>query len=195
MSFQLQSALHTFAQMGAPQMPELPPGPSLDTLRGPVELPRYELWQIIGASAFAAVALIIFIYIIARYFWLNAQDKQQSIAADKASLSAIHLASEEPNDAEFAAALTNSIRSYLATTLTIPIRGRTNEQILAQLPEEFPVATGKIQNFFNLCDQAKFAQTPLSPTQRKSLSDTAQECIQAVEALRTQKPEDQKKAQ
>ena len=46
------------AQMpAAPKMPPLPEGPSLDRVRGPIEIPAYEPWQIILALGFIVLLL------------------------------------------------------------------------------------------------------------------------------------------
>ena len=39
-----------------PQLPDLPPGPSLDNVHGTIEIPPYEPWQIGVMIALAVIA-------------------------------------------------------------------------------------------------------------------------------------------
>ena len=55
----------------APQMPPLPEGPSLDRVRGPVEIPAYEPWQI-------AILLGFIVLFIGLLIWLYARSRLKS---------------------------------------------------------------------------------------------------------------------
>ena len=53
------------AQMpAAPQMPPLPEGPSLDRVRGPIEIPAYEPWQIVLVIGFIVFFICLLMIIL-----------------------------------------------------------------------------------------------------------------------------------
>ena len=55
----------------APQMPPLPEGPSLDRVRGPVEIPAYEPWQI-------AILLGLIVLFIGLLIWLYVRSRRRA---------------------------------------------------------------------------------------------------------------------
>ena len=63
------------AQMPAiPQLPPLPEGPSLDRVRGPIEIPAYEPWQI-------AILLGFIVLFIGLLIWLYVRSRRKSATA------------------------------------------------------------------------------------------------------------------
>ncbi len=159
------------------QLPELPAGPSLDSVRGPVEIPLFETWQLICMGLLSAVLFGILASWLVRY--LRARAK---CPASRSPQQIAHLAIEQVDgtDREFTQSLSLAVRSYFNTILKRPILAQTSEETLSHLPPDFPINIESLRDFFQQCDAIKFAQASLSSEQRIQLSDTARQFIDTV---------------
>ena len=68
-----------------PQLPDLPPGPSLDRVRGPIEIPPFEPWQIGVMIALAVLALSLLIWGIVRFMRARRNRRNRAAAPHRAS--------------------------------------------------------------------------------------------------------------
>jgi hypothetical protein len=164
------------AQTTAPQLPPLPEGPALENVRGPIEMNGGdELWQILLAGL--AVLLI-----VGGLAWLYLRSrKQPAVVIDPkvAALAELDAASQATDDERFALLCANAVRRYLEACLDLPATSRTSAEIIVQLPLESEAKNG-IRNFFERCDEVKFARQALSQEQRNELADTAQQLIETL---------------
>jgi len=171
-----------FAQMPAtPQLPPLPEGPSLDRVRGPVEIPAYEPWVI--GILFGFIVLFIGLLI-----WLYVRSRQKSATTTppyEAALAELQAAAEltAEDDECFAILSSQALRRYLEDELGLHSIARTSEEFLLSLKDntqldEFSQTTLRelLANF----DQIKFAQQPISITERIYITDTVRELINLV---------------
>ena len=168
-----------FAQIDAtPQLPPLPEGPSLDRLRGPIEIPAYEPWQIILALGF----IVLFIGLL---IWLAVRSRQKvtkttppyqfALAELKA---AADLTAED--DERFAILSSQALRRYLEDEFGLRSTARTSEEFLLSLKgntkfdESFQTTLSEILANF---DQIKFAQQAINITERIHITDTVRKLI------------------
>ena len=160
------------------QLPPLPEGPSLDRLRGPIEIPAYEPWQIILALGFIVLFIGLLICLAVR----SRQKATKTTPPYEAALvelqTAANLSAED--DERFAILSSQALRRYLEDEFGLRSTARTSEEFLLSLKgnnqfDEFFQATLRevLANF----DQIKFAQQPISTTLRIYITDTVRELI------------------
>jgi len=161
------------AQMPAPQLPPLPEGPLLESVRGPIEASGLPPWAI-------ATAAITVILLGAGLIWLCLRNKQKPEAimtADEIALAEIDAAAKTADDERFAVTITKAVRRFLASRFSLPATSSTSSELLEKLtlPSENKAVILKL---LNTCDSVKFARKPLDQAQRIELLDTARSIIQ-----------------
>jgi hypothetical protein len=167
------------AQIDAtPQLPPLPEGPSLDRLRGPIEIPAYEPWQIILALGF----IVLFIGML---ICLAVRSRRKSVPTTppyEAALVELQAAADltAENDEHFAILSSHALRRYLEDGLGLRSTARTSEEFLlslkgnVQLDESFQSTLREV--LANL-DHVKFAQQAMSIKARIHITDTIRKLI------------------
>ncbi len=160
----------------ASQLPDLPPGPSLDHVRGPVQIPPFETWQIalmIAAGILVLALLIWGIVAIAR----TRKPRSKSPSPYDAAILELGAAAAESDDEQFAIRVSHALRAYFENARGIPALGRSTPEFLQSidLPEN---QRTRLDHFLNTCDRAKFAKLTLPEATRIQLIDTAKKVIQ-----------------
>jgi hypothetical protein len=166
-----------------PQLPPLPEGPSLDRVRGPIEIPAYDLWQIALAVGFIAlfIGLLICIFVRSRRKAATTTPPYEAALADLQA--AADLTAED--DERFAILSSHALRRYLEDGLGLRSAARTSEEFLlsikctTQLDESFQATLGEI--LANL-DQIKFARQAISIEARIHITNTVRKLIDQVHA-------------
>ena len=161
-----------------PQLPPLPEGPSLDRVRGPVEIPAYEPWQIVIALGFIVLFIGLLIWLCARIH----RRASTTTAPYEAALAELQAAADltAKDDERFAILSSQALRRYLEDELGLRSTARTSEEFLlslkgnTQFDESFQATLREV--LANL-DQIKFAQQPISTTERIYITDTVRELI------------------
>lgn len=161
----------------ASQLPELPAGPSLDSVRGPVEIPLFETWQLICMGLLAAILFGILASWLVRYLRSRAKCPASHSPEQIARLT---IEQAGGDDREYIQTLSQAVRHYFDSKLKRSILAQTSQETLAHLPPNFPISERELTAFFQQCDTIKFAQASLSPKQRIKLSDTALQFIETV---------------
>lgn len=156
----------------ANQLPDLPAGPSLENVRGPIEASGFNTTQVVIAAA--AVVLI-----AGALFWLYLRSRQKTtepVDPKEIALSELKAAESALDDERFAVTCANALRRFLEVRYGLPVTSQTSNEAsrLLPLPAE---QKDKIRNFLGICDGVKFAAQPLSENQRIELSDTARQFI------------------
>ena len=167
------------AQMPAtPLMPPLPEGPSLDRVRGPVEIPAYEPWQIILALGF----IVLFIGLL---IWLAVRSRRKATKttppyeAALAELQAAANLSAEDNE-RFAILSSQALRCYLEDEFGLSSTARTSEEFLlslkgnTQFDESFQTT---LREILTSLDQIKFAQQAISIESRINITNAVRKLI------------------
>lgn len=173
-----------------PGLPNLPPGPSLDRVRGPIEIPPFEPWQIGVIIALAVLALSVLIWGILRFMRARSNRSQAKLPHLTARAELKAAAELTTNDDErFAVLSSMALRRYFETGKGIAALGRTSLEFLQGLdghPQMNPEARSSLTEFLEHCDRVKFAQASLTATERSALTNSATTLIvqfeQVVEA-------------
>ena len=166
-----------------PQLPPLPEGPSLDRVRGPVEIPAYEPWQI-------AIALGFIVLFIGLLIWLYVRSRQKSATTTppyEVALAELQAAADltAQDDERFAILSSHALRRYLEDELGLLSTARTSEEFLlslkgnAQFDESFQSTLREV--LANL-DHVKFAQQAISIEARIHITDTIRKLIDQAHA-------------
>ncbi|MGJ8653325.1 MAG: hypothetical protein ACSHX8_08630 [Opitutaceae bacterium] len=175
--------MFTLAQMQAPQLPELPEGPSLDRVRGPVEIPPFETWEIalfIGLGVFLSACII----------WLivaqiqKQRSKTQKTSAYESALSEIREAQAITESEPFTIRCSAALRLYFEDGLGIAATGRTSEEFIRSLKGNTRLDDNyqqQVAEFFAQCDAIKFAGHSADEAQRAALADCAEKLITGAE--------------
>jgi hypothetical protein len=173
------------AQMPTAQIPDLPAGPALDRVRGPVEIPPYEAWQI-GVLAILGLLLLAFLaWGLTR--WIRARRRRTTaIEPHHAALAELETAAAHTanDDERFAVLSSRALRRYFEARSGIPALEKTTLEFLNSLkdhPKLNAEASAALLEFMQHCDRVKFARASLSTAQRQSLTNSAQQLIQQFE--------------
>ena len=169
----------------APMLPELPPGPSLDHVRGPIEIPLLETWQVVLIAAFGV--LIVGLLSWKLFLSIRKQERNHSQvppldAAITELESAASLAAE--NDERFAVLTSLAVRRYFKASKGVDTMGKTTDEFLKSLDDRALLdadARSSLSEFLQQCDRVKFAKLPLAPEERQALTKSALGLIQECE--------------
>ena len=177
-----------------PALPDLPAGPPLDRVRGPIEIPLYEPWQIGLILTLGILALGLLYWGIARFLRAR-KNRIQKIQPDIAALAELKTAAEltTDDDERFAVLSSLALRRYFETDKGIATLGRTTLEFLKELECHSQLNTearASLSEFLEHCDRVKFAQASLTQMQRNALTTSATELIkqfkQAIGATPTE---------
>ncbi len=182
--FLLQLPLAGLPQQ-APAVPELPPGPSLDRVRGPVEIPFMEPWQI-------ALVTLLGLIIAALLGWKllasirSKRNQPTPMAPQDAAIAELESAAKLTADdnERFAVLSSMALRRYFETGKGIEALGRTTDEFLKDLNNHALLnadARRSLAECLTLCDQVKFAQAALTEKERSALTRSAIEVIRQCE--------------
>ncbi len=160
-----------------PQMPDLPSGPNLDRIRGPVEIPMFEPWEIALMVSLTLIFLTSFIYLLIKS--IRGKIRPSLPSAKTKALHELDTVAKEPDSAQFATHTSKIIRRYLEEAREIPaLRQSTTELIMAaRLPNP---QHKQLDSLLNTCDCAKFARKPLTEAIRIQLLDTAKQLVEDI---------------
>jgi hypothetical protein len=173
------------AQIDAtPQLPPLPEGPSLNRLRGPIEIPAYEPWQIILALGFIVLFIGLLICLAVR----SRRKATETTPPYEAALVELQAAANlsEQEDDRFAILSSQALRRYLGDEFSLRSTARTSEEFLhslkgnTQFDESFQSTLREV--LANL-DHVKFAQQVISIKERIHITDTIRKLIDQAHAI------------
>ena len=174
-----------FAQIDAtPQLPPLPEGPSLDRLRGTIEIPAYEPWQIILALGFIVLFIGLLICLAVR----SRRKARKTITPYEAALlelqTAANLSAED--DELFAILSSQALRRYLEDEFGLHSTASTSEEFLlrlkanTQFDESFQTTLSEI---LDSLDQTKFSQQTISIESRIHIIDTLKDLVNQAQII------------
>ena len=173
------------AQMPTTQIPDLPAGPALDRVRGPVDIPPFEPWQIGIITALGLLLLSLLAWGITRFI-RSRRKRTRAIQPHIAALAELKTAAAHTanNDERFAVLSSLALRRYFEQRSGIPALEKTTLEFLRSLkdhPKLNAEAGTSLIQFMEQCDRVKFARASLSAAQRESLTTSAQQLIQQFE--------------
>ncbi len=164
------------AQAQAPQLPDLPEGPSLDRVRGAIEIPAYEPWQI-------ALAVLCGLFFLGLIFWAFLRRRKKSATPCppyETALAELKAAAEFADDERFAVLTSTALRRYFENGLGLRFKARTSEEFLrslkgnSRLDSAYQAQLGEVLAAF---DQIKFARSTVAAEDRVRLSQTVRDLI------------------
>jgi hypothetical protein len=163
------------AQMPAPNIPDLPAGPSQDHVRGPIAIPPLDTWQIAVIAVIGAIAITLLLWLIIRIV-RSPQKQLLQTPPLEAAINALESAANEPTADAFAIKASQALRRYFEDTLKRPTRSESTAEFVhnINLPAK---QRSQLENFLNTCDQVKFAKQELTNESRIQLLDTARKLI------------------
>lgn len=176
---------------GLPQqtstVPELPPGPSLDRVRGPIEIPLLEPWQITLCVIFGLFVT----FLIGRWglnYFRTRKNRVLPTLPHSAAIAELNIASElaSEDDQRFAVLCSLALRRYFETGKGIDALGKTTDEFLKGLKTNNllnPDAYKLLADFLSHCDRVKFAGESLSEADRRTLVENAIALIQSCEQI------------
>lgn len=168
----------------APQMPPLPEGPSLDRVRGPIEIPAYEPWQILLALGFIVLFIGLLILLAVRSRRKATKTTPPYEAALVELQAAAGLSTED--DERFAILSSQALRRYLEDEFGLRSTARTSEEFLlslkgnTQFDESFQITLSEI---LDSLDQTKFSQQTISIESRIYIIDTLKDLINKAQVI------------
>ena len=173
------------AQMpAAQQMPPLPEGPSLDRVRGPIEIPAYEPWQITLALGFIVVFFGLLIWLAVRCRRKTTKTTPPYEVALAELQAAADLSTED--DERFAILSSQALRRYLEDEFGLRSRARTSEEFLlsikgnTQFDESFQTT---LREILDSLDQTKFSQQTINIESRIQIIDTLKDLINQAQVI------------
>lgn len=168
-------------------LPELPTGPSFDRIRGPVEIPFLENWQVALISTLSLILLCWIVWGLVRVS-SKKRNSTSKMLPNEAAMADLKSAAEltSGNDEQFSVLSALALRRYFGTHLELDVLSQTTDEFLISLGEQ-PLkhedATQPLAECLHHFDQVKFAQVSLSSDERSQLTAKALQLIQDYEKL------------
>ena len=136
--------------------PSCRPGPSLEFVRGPIEIPLFETWQLICISP--AQRSLAAQHTVAHWLVRFLRTRTKCPSSPARSDRTPRNRTGHGDDRAYTQALTHALRSYLTTSRQGPIRSaQTSTETLRNLPADLPINDSELKSFLEQCDTVKFA--------------------------------------
>ena len=120
------------AQTNAPQLPDLPAGPSLDRVRGPVEIPLFEVWQIVLIAIVGTTVLLLLVRLLIRLIRCKKGNSLRLTPA-RAAHGLLDKAASEPANKDFAISTTDALRHYFGLTQTLNAAAYSTSELVRKV--------------------------------------------------------------
>lgn len=168
-----QLPFHTLAA----QLPELPEGPSLENVRGPIDANgAFQAWQLV----LAAVAVLLIAGFLLWLYLRSRKNPPPPINPLTAARGELAAATQAVDDERFALLCANAVRRFMELRYGLPATARTSSEIVASLPLD-GAEKERIRVFLDRCDGVKFARRGFSEAQRNEVMETARDLIETME--------------
>lgn len=171
-------------------LPEIPPGPSLDRVRGPVAVPLLEAWQ--------SMLIVLLILIVAgllgwrflQYF-RGQKNQHRTTSPHETAIAELKSAAELTADdnERFAVLSSLALRRYFETGKGMHALGKTTDEFLKSMRTHSMLnaeARKSLAECLQRCDQVKFAREPLNQADRRKLTENALAVIRQCEATQSE---------
>lgn len=173
-----------------PMIPELPPGPSLDRVRGPIDMPFPETWQIVLIALLGIVVAGLLGWQLLRTIRTR-KGRHPSTSPYSAALAELKSAAEltAGDEERFAVMSSLALRRYFETSKGIEALGRTTDEFLESLRAHSILnanARESLAEFLQHCDRVKFARLTLGEAERSKLTESALAVIRQCEITQTE---------
>jgi len=167
----------------APQLPPLPEGPAIESVRGPLEITQVEFGPI-------ALMVVTGLLLLGLLYWLFFRRNQKdTVEANpyKNAMDELDAATRltEADDERFAVLSSLALRRYLEDACGLRFRARTSEEFLQSLRAEAVFDSdfqSQLTEVLAAFDHIKFAGGRIGREKRKALSHSVGALIQIAEA-------------
>ena len=169
----------TLAQLQPAALPDLPEGPSLDRVRGPVEPPAPALWQLWVLGLLGLLAFVAIIWLVRR---LRRKAPRTVPAPPAATAREALAAARLTDDPRLQASLCGGIlRAYLERRFNLPAGRITPREVpdLAELPEALKAPVAGI---LESAERVQFAPVGDAPVEAAGqIVEAGEACIETCE--------------
>lgn len=162
----------------ANSLPELPPGPSLDRIRGTLDIPLLSAWQY-TALCICVTLLILWLVV---FFYRRLQSKKNTIdhlSPYDSALGIIKSIDPEEDSAQIAEKIIYVLCQFFESSLKIKAHGRSCSVISQQL-ELDKTGSERLIGIWNDCDHAKFGQVAIDKDNRIKLINSSVAILNAM---------------
>ena len=159
-------------------LPELPVGPDLENLRGPLEATNNISWPLLLALLFLVVICIGLLG-----WWIHAQRKKSKRRPKKSPFAAAEQllleAKKSTDEGHFAQCTTEAIRTCLKAVLR-EAGSATTAELNEQIKKDTQLNASRIHLILQTCDELKFSEQADPLKERSQLLNTAGQIIDEV---------------
>jgi hypothetical protein len=159
-------------------LPELPIGPDLENLRGPLEATNNIPWPLLLALLFLVVICIGLLG-----WWIHAQRKKSKRRPKKSPFAATEQllleAKKSTDEGHFAQCTTEAIRTCLKAVLR-EAGSATTAELNEQIKKDTQLNASRIHLILQTCDELKFSKQADPLKERSQLLNTAGQIIDEV---------------
>ncbi|PDH28648.1 MAG: hypothetical protein CNE95_06240 [Puniceicoccaceae bacterium MED-G30] len=159
-------------------LPELPVGPDLENLRGPLEATNNIPWPLLLALLFLVVICIGLLG-----WWIHAQRKKSKRRPKKSPFAAAEQllleAKKSTDEGHFAQCTTEAIRTCLKAVLR-EAGSATTAELNEQIKKDTQLNASRIHLILQTCDELKFSEQADPHKERSQLLNTAGQIIDEV---------------
>ncbi len=170
---------------GAQPPPQAPASvPDFIDIRGPIPP---GVWEQHGTLIIAGIILFIALVALAAWLIVRARRKKiQPLSPAQIAIKEIETAREffTGEDKQYCGVLSQAVRRYIETALSLPAPERTTEEFLEEA-KFHPLLKGQpielLHAFLGGCDLVKFARQSLNDSGRAQLADQAEAFVEGTE--------------
>ena len=168
----------------ANSLPELPPGPSIDRIRGTFDIPLLSFWQFTGLCV--GLTLLGSFLIIFFYRRIRAINKPiDHISPYYSALNALNELNSEKDCAQVGEKIIYTLCQFFEASLNIKAHGRSCSVISQQLDLD-KTDNERLIEIWNDCNHAKFGQSKINKESRTQMINMSVLFINAVHASEVQ---------
>lgn len=168
------------SSVSANPLPELPPGPSLDRIRGTLDIPLFSAWQY--TALFICVILLGSCLILFFYRQIHAKNKIiNELSPYDLALKSLKILNSEKDSAQVGEKIIYALCVFFEASLKIKAHGRSCSAISQQLDLD-KTESERLIGIWNDCDHAKFGQAAIDQDSRTKLINTSVAILNAVHA-------------
>ena len=164
----------------ANSLPELPPGPSLDRIRGALDIPLFSAWQY-TALCICVTLLVLWLVV---FFYRRIRSKKNTIdhlSPYDSALDVLKSVDSETDSAQVGEKIIYALCQFFEASLKIKAHGRSYSAISQQLDLD-KNDNERLAKIWNDCNHAKFGQVAINEDSRTQLIKTALVIINAAHA-------------
>ena len=166
------------SSVSANSLPELPPGPSLDRIRGTLDIPLLSVWQY-TALCICLTLLILWLVVL---FYRRLRSKKNTIdhlSPYDSALGILKSIDSEEDSAQIAEKIIYALCQFFESSLKIKAHGRSCLVISQQLDLD-KTGSERLIGIWNECDHAKFGQVAIDKDTRIKLINSSVAILNAM---------------